>query len=288
MIDISFLRELGRFDLVIRKRVTSSFIGERAAPFTGRGLIFKDYSIYTPGDDIRRIDWKVFARTDKLFVRRFEEERNLTVHIIIDSSGSMDFGTRQFKKFEYASMLGLGFAHVALKENERFVLSTFSEGVELFKPKKGKKNLIAAYDYLNRKQPVGAASFPKSMAQYRKLIDSRSLVILVSDFLYPLDQIKTAIYQFKEHEVKVVQVLDPLEKELNIEGDFKLSDVETKQQLRTYVSPSFRKKYIDDLEAHTAAVQKACAEIGARFYSFSSGTPIFDSFYRMMSERVIA
>src|SRR3989338_4048340 len=108
MITTSFLDQLTRFNLVVNKRVTSNLIGSKKSVAAGRGLTFKDYRIYAPGDDIRLIDWKVFARTDNLYIKVHEEERNLTVHILIDKSASMDFG-KPVSKFDYASMIGVGF-----------------------------------------------------------------------------------------------------------------------------------------------------------------------------------
>ena len=108
VIDTSFLGQLDKFSLVVNKRVTSNYIGPRKSMALGRGLIFKEHRIYAPGDDIRSIDWRVYARTDDLYVKTYEEERNLTVHIIVDYSASMGFG-KAVSKFDYASMLGVGF-----------------------------------------------------------------------------------------------------------------------------------------------------------------------------------
>ena len=125
-IDVSFLSQLDRFNLVIKKRVTSNYTGPRKSVALGRGLLFKEHRIYAPGDDIRAIDWKVYARTDDLYVKMYEEEKNLIVHIIVDYSASMNFG-KPINKFDYASMLGVGFAYLAMKENEKFQFSTFSD-----------------------------------------------------------------------------------------------------------------------------------------------------------------
>ena len=119
MITTDFLDQLNRFQLVINKRVTSSYMGPRRSIATGRGLTFKEHRQYAPGDDIRLIDWRVFARTDDLYIKTYEEERNLTVHSIIDSSASMGFG-KPVSKFDFASMLGLGFAYLSMRENEKF------------------------------------------------------------------------------------------------------------------------------------------------------------------------
>ena len=101
MIDISFLKELDRFNLVLKKRVLSRYQGERQSHAEGQGLVFADYKDYVPGDDFRAIDWRVYARTDKFFVKQFEEERNMLVHIVVDASASMDFGRKITKGKEY-------------------------------------------------------------------------------------------------------------------------------------------------------------------------------------------
>ena len=94
MIDISFLKELDRFNIVLKKRVLSRYQGERESHAEGQGLVFADYKDYVPGDDFRTIDWKIYARTNKFYVKQFEEERNMMVHIIVDASASMDDGRK--------------------------------------------------------------------------------------------------------------------------------------------------------------------------------------------------
>src|SRR5574342_785570 len=186
MIDQEFLHQLDRFSLIINKRITSNYVGERFSHATGRGLIFKDHAIYAPGEDFRSVDWRVFGRTDKLYVKRYEEERNLAVHIILDFSASMGFGTTMTKA-EYASMVGVGFAYLALKNNERFVLSIFSDSLEIFKPKKGRAQLASMVEFLNDKKPKGLSKLDESLGRYKNLIKSKSYVVIVSDFLYPID-----------------------------------------------------------------------------------------------------
>jgi uncharacterized protein (DUF58 family) len=282
-IDLSFLHKLDRMSLIINKRLTSNYVGERRAVATGRGLIFKDHAIYSPGDDFRAIDWKVFARLDRLFVKRFEEERNLTVHVIVDYSGSMGFG-QKVKKVDYADMLGLGFCYMAMKHNERFVVSTFADRLEVFKPKRGRSNLMRVLDYLNDKKPKGLSKFEASLAAYKKRINTRSYVVIMSDFLYSPEEIKSAISRYKDHHVVLIQVLDKTETDLNIEGDFKLVDAETDDTLRTFITPYARKDYLGQLADHQGKIKKACDEIGAKFFVFSTEYPIFDAFYEVLNE----
>jgi uncharacterized protein (DUF58 family) len=136
MITTDYLSLLDRFNLIVKKRVTSSYVGSRVSSATGRGSTIKDHRIYATGDDFRLIDWKIYARTDNLYIKRFEEERNLTVHVILDISNSMNFGAK-LTKFEYAAMLGVGFAYLSLKENEKFQFATFGETLNVFSPRKG-------------------------------------------------------------------------------------------------------------------------------------------------------
>ncbi len=283
MIDISFLNHLDRLSLIINKRLTSNYVGERPSLYTGKGLVFKDYTIYSAGDDFRMIDWKVFGRTDKLFIKRQEEERNLVVHVIIDFSGSMGFGQLKYSKSDYASMFGIGFAYMAMKNNEKFVISTFAEQLEVFRAQRGKAQLARIVQFLNKKKATGTTKFEQSLSKYKKMITSKSMVVIISDFLYDVEEIKKVLFRFKKHDVYLIQVLDDVEKNMNLEGDYKLVDSETKTVLRTFISPLLRKNYFDMLSDHNAKIQKACAEINAKFFTFSTDVPIFDAFYKIFS-----
>lgn len=282
-IDISFLRHLDRMALLINKRVTSNYIGERSSMGGGSGLVLKDYVQYTPGDDYRRIDWKVFARTDRLYIKRMEEERNLTIHIVLDFSASMGFG-KPFKKSEYASMIGVGFAYMGMRNNEKFVVSTFGDDLQMFKPGRGGSQLAKMVEYLNKKKAEGQSNLEKSLALYHKTqVKTKSLIVIVSDFLYDVEHIREAIARFKNHFVVLVQVLDKSEKSLDLEGEFRLEDSETKSVVRTYISPFVRKRYLELMDEHQAKIKDVCGEIGAQFFVTSTDEPIFDAFFRILS-----
>lgn len=284
MIKTDFLRQLDRFSLILNKRITSNYVGDQQSEATGRGLIFKDHSVYVPGEDFRAVDWRVFARTDKLFVKRFEEERNLTVHVIIDTSGSMDFGKGPSKS-EYAAMLGLGFAHLAMKNNERFVLGTFSEKLEVFRPQRGRKQLTAMLDYLNKKKPKGKSMLDQSIGSYRQLINSKSYIVIISDFLYPIEEIRRALYHLKKHEIQMIQVLDQEERDLKLEGDYKLIDSESKDQIRTFISPYMKKQYNTMMHKHVSQIANEAAKHKAKFYTADTGQNVFDVFYEILTYR---
>lgn len=237
--------------------------------------------MYVPGDDIRAIDWRVYARTDKLHVKQYDEDRSLTAHIILDFSASMNFGG-QIKKYEYASMLGIGYAYIAWRNNDRFVLSTFSDRLELFKPKQGRKQMVQILDYLREKKPAGKSEFRASLLSYAKNIASKSVVVIVSDFLYEIEEIKEVLMAFRDCEIVLIQVLDEMETELKLQGDFQLKDAETKGVFKTYISEKIRKKYLEELAGHNRKILWAADSVGAKFYSFTTHVPIFDAMYAVL------
>ncbi|MBW3018777.1 DUF58 domain-containing protein [Candidatus Woesearchaeota archaeon] len=284
MIQTDFLHKLDKFSIILNKRVTSNYVGEKKSESVGRGLIFKDHTLYVPGEDFRSIDWRVFGRTDKLFVKRYEEERNLTVHVIVDMSGSMNFGTK-VTKAEYASMIGLGFGYLALKNNERFVLCTFSDKLDVFRPQRGKRQITSALDYLNKKKAAGESKLDDSIGSYKPLIKSRSMVVIISDFLYPIEEIKKTLQHLKKQEVILIQVLDVKEKNLDLEGDYKLHDAESKETLQTFINPYTKKQYSSMLEEHNSKIHNEAERYGAKFFSTDTGKPVFDTFFEVLNYR---
>ncbi|MBI2144919.1 DUF58 domain-containing protein [Candidatus Woesearchaeota archaeon] len=280
MITADFLQNLDRLRLIINKKVTSSYMGRRQSFYSGSGSTIKDYRIYSPGDDWRLIDWKIYARTDHLYVRRYEEERNLVMHALVDSSASMNYG-QPITKFEYGAMLGVGFAYLGLRENEKFQFSTFSEDINVFQPRRGMGHLASMIDYLNSVKPKGKSRFADMMAKYRKLLTSRAFIVVASDFLFDIEEIRQGLLALASgnHEIKIVQVLDVTEKDLQVEGDVKLKDAESSDELRTYIGPKLVTEYENKLEQHMARIGKICAGIKADYFVATTATPIYDIFY---------
>ena len=281
MIDADFLNQLAKFTLLIRKRVTSSYIGARKSVSAGRGMVFRDYRVYVQGDDFRAIDWKIYARTDDLYVKNYEEERNLVVHIIIDRSGSMDYG-KSITKYDYAARIGAGFAYLALKGNEKFMFSSYADNLEIFQPRRGMSQLASMIYYLNNLKPKGNSKLLETVIQYRRIIGSRAMIVLLSDFLISLDEIKEALCNLGNNEIKIIQVIDPVENNLMMEGDFNLKDIESGTRLRTYISPRLRMEYLSMMAKHCSEIENCCNSLGIEYQLISTDTPIFDAFYKML------
>ena len=283
MIDTSFFKELDRFSFMVRKRVSTAYSGSRRSILRGRGMEPVSYREYTQGDDFKIIDWKVYGRTEKLFVKEFEEEKSLTTHILLDTSKSMDFRN----KFEYAAMIALGFAYLVTKDNEKFGVSTFAEEINITKPKRGRKYLSQTIDLLNSTNLQGKTRFDYCMEKYANIIKSRSLVIIVSDFMADVDAIRNAIFRLGDNEFILIQVLDPVEKKLDLGGEAKLIDLETEKRLDIYTSPRLRDEYEKRLSNHIAKIKEASLQVGADFHTFTTDKPVFDAIFEVISQREV-
>jgi len=237
MIDTEFFNQLNRFSLMVRKRVSSVYAGSRRAVLQGKGIEIVGYREYMPGDDIRTIDWRVYGRTEKLYIRKFEEEKNVTTHILLDSSMSMDYSSNGMTKFDYAAMLACGFGYLVTRENEKFAISTFGETIDITPPKRGRGYLLHTIDRLNQTHLEGETKFDHCTQQYGKMIRSKSLVIVISDFLTDLDSIRAGLYRLAPNDLIVISIFDPAEYDLTIAGDVKLHDMETNAIRKTYISP---------------------------------------------------
>ncbi len=281
VIDTSFFQELDRFSFMVRKRVSTAYAGTRRSFLRGRGMEAVGYREYTQGDDFRTIDWKVYGRTEKLYVREFEEEKSLTTHILLDTSNSMKFGG----KFEYGAMIALGFAYLVSKDNEKFGISTFAEKTQVSRPRRGKKYLSQSIDLLGSTEPGGRTRFSYCMEEYRSFIRSRSLVIVISDFMDNLDSIRNGVYRMADNELVVICVLDPVEWELPLEGEAKFVDLETGEKLDTYITPALQREYHRRIDDHVAGVNSVCSEVGADFHLFLTDTPVFDAIFEVISWR---
>lgn len=281
-IDISFLPRLNRLSLLVKKRITSQMAGSRPSIAKGRGLTITDYRPYVKGDDLRFIDWRLYARTDKDYIKLYEEDRSLTVHIILDSSTSMDFGNK-VTKFEYGAMLGLASAYLALHKNDKFVFSTFAEDLTFLRPHKGTSQLVSIVDNLKQVKVKGESRFEYSMRRYKELIHSRSIVIVISDFLMNAEEVRKGLMRLgNKNEIKIIQVLDREEVDLKIEGDVNLHDAESNTVLRTYISKKLRQTYQGKLNQHTLELQDVCSKAGASFHQVITDVDIFENFYRII------
>jgi len=278
-IDPSFLDELDRLDASLKQQTSSLQKGQHDSPNVGEGLTFSDYRRYAPGDDTRLIDWRLYARTEELYVKQFEEERNLTVHVLLDASGSMDYGDGDHHKFEFGAKLGLGFAYLTAEEHNEFRVSTFRETTErLDTGKSNRGEVLRLVDELNATDLAGDEDFAAAFEAYADSIRSRSLVVIVSDFLGDLDTLETGVAALSRNDVLLVHVLSPEELDPDAGGDTIFEDLESDATRRTYFGGTLAKQYRTRLEAHVDGVAERARDLRAAHETVRTDEEFFDAF----------
>ena len=278
MIEIDFIDELDRFNLALKKNSTEIQEGEQSSSSTGQGMIFEDHKKYQPGDDIRKIDWKAYARTDEVYVKRFEEEKSITVHILVDRSSSMDFG--EPNKYDYAAKIGLALAYMASNTNDRFRYSVFSETVTDISSARRNPNLGEMVDTLNQLRKTPESLIERCVNEYSAKIENKSVVVIISDFLTEIDEIESAVSRLSESDVVLINTFDKEELDPGMEGDKILTDPESDSKLRTYVSRRTRNKYQENIQEHTDAIEEIADKYGASYILASTSDDVFDSFLK--------
>jgi len=281
--DTEFFKELDRFSLLVKKRVSTAYTGGRKSLRFGHGISPVGYREYRKGDDFKLVDWKVYGRLEKLYIREHEEERSLVVHILLDASGSMAYSG----KFAYASRLAAGFAYLATLENEKYALSLFCKKLYPGEPKRGRWSLFQSVEELDRISPRGGANLKQIADQFEAMIRTTGLVVVISDFLGKTEEVLSSIYRLSGHDLVMIQVLAPEEAELRFGGDVKFVDLETRQPLITRITEGERKEYLQRMAEHNDRIAAASRQAGAEFFSFRTDQPIFEAFSEMLSRAVI-
>ncbi len=281
--DTEFFQELDRFSLLVKKRVSTAYSGGRKSLRLGHGISPVGYREYRKGDDFKLVDWKVFGRTEKLYIREHEEERSLVVHILLDGSASMDYEG----KFSFASRLAAGFAYLAAADNEKYAISLFCKKLYPGEPKRGRMSLFQSIEDLDATKPHGGTSLKAVADQIDSLLKSTSLVVLISDLLGETEDALYSIYRLAGHELVVIQVLARSEMELDYSGDIKFVDPEGGEPVITRITEAERSDYLKKLSQHNHQIQEACRQVGADYFLFASDRPVFDAFSEMLSRAVV-
>jgi uncharacterized protein (DUF58 family) len=232
MLTPELIKKIRRIEIRTRRLVNDSFAGEYHAIFKGRGMEFDEVRPYQPGDEVRDIDWNVTARTGDLFVKRFVEERELTVMLVVDASGSGQFGTVSRFKREIAAELAAVLAFSAITNNDKVGLLVFTDRVELFiSPRKGRRHVLRLIRDLLAFEPEGRGTDLKlALNTVNRVLKRSSIVFLISDFLTPPETYRSVLQvSNRRHDVIAVNVTDPREEEWPKVGLLALEDAETGQ-----------------------------------------------------------
>ena len=291
MIPKKILQKVRRIEIKTRGLVNDLFGGEYHSIFKGRGMTFSEVREYNPGDDIRLIDWNVTARTGSPFVKVFEEERELTVFLVMDISASGEFGLESQLKRDYGAEVASVLGFSAIKNNDKVGLILFSDRVEKYIiPKKGKSHVLRVIRELLYTVPKGSKTSIKVALDYLiKVAKRKCVVFLISDFLDD-SYLRSLKIANKKHDLITIQLLDPVELELPDMGLLKVEDPETGE---TFWIDTSSQKSMKQLRKEIAIKQsnfrKEIKKSGIDLISISTDEDFVDplmSFFKSRENRI--
>lgn len=286
-------RHIRRIHIQTKRKVENLFAGAYHSAFKGQGLEFEEVREYTPGDEIRHIDWNVTARMDHPFVKSFREERELTVLLIVDISGSTYFGSTSRLKNEVLAEIGALLAFSAIKNQDRVGLILFSKEVELYlSPKKGTRHVLRVIRELLLFQPLyKGTSISKALSFLGQIQKKKAVCFLISDFLTEAEDFNSdAALIAKKHELIAIQLRDPYEKEFPSLGLINLCDLETnKETLVDTTNIGLKEKYKQQALEKQKAFEHSLKRMGIPLISladYQSYTAALHQFFTLRRKRV--
>jgi uncharacterized protein (DUF58 family) len=273
LLDPPFLHRLEQLALVSRKIFLGRMKGERLSKRKGQSVEFADFRSYVVGDDLRFLDWNLFGRLDRLFIRLFQEEEDLHFYLLLDNSRSMGFGSPT--KLHYARQVAAALGFVGLVNLDRVVVEAFSDsGTQSLPALRGRRSLWRLLDFLQKLEPAGPGDLRRALRAFTIRSSGRGVVVVLSDFMDKSGYEEALRYLVaRPMDVYVIQVLCREEIDPEVAGDLKLVDAEDGDVAEVTVTGPLLKRYKQNLAAYRAALNEFCSRRGISYLSTSNEVP---------------
>jgi uncharacterized protein (DUF58 family) len=264
--------------LQMRARVTvEGFIkGIHRSPYHGFSVEFSEYREYSPGDDTRFIDWKLFARSDRYQVKRFEDETNLRCYLVVDTSRSMGYTSGEYTKGDYARTAAATIAYFLSRQRDAVGLLTFDDKVTEYLPPRHRPGQLRRLMGILEREPQGKATdLAGPLEEIAATVRKRGLIILISDLLVPLETLKTRLGYLRSrgHDVVLLRILDPAEVHFTFTNPSMFKDVESGREM--YVDPdAVRAEYLRRFGEHATELAKICSDLGIELAPETTDRPL--------------
>lgn len=275
-LDPAALMSIRNLELRARSVVEGFWHGLHRSPYHGFSVEFTEYRAYTPGDDPRYLDWKLAGRTDRYYIKKFEDETNLRCYLLVDLSRSMSFGSGKYSKADYARTLAATLGWFLSQQGDATGLMTFDGAVREYLPARHRPGHLRQLMLALEKPAEGRSTdLTAPLRRIVELVRKRGLIVLISDLFAPLDSLSSALSLLSAsgHEVIVFQVLDPAELNFDFSAAARFEDLETGRDI--FLEPSMaRAKYVEKLSAHLEAVRETCQKLGIMHLQVSCSHPL--------------
>ena len=288
LIDPQALMTIRSLELRARAVVEGFWSGMHRSPYHGFSVEFTEYRQYTPGDDPRYLDWRVFARSDRYFIKKYEDETNLRVYLLVDQSRSMEYGSRGYTKATYAGTLAATLAYFLHLQGDAVGLLTFGEQVRDYLPARHRVGHLRQIMLALERAPSGKSTdLVAPLERITSLIRKRGLVTLISDFLAPLEQLERNLLALNAsgHEVAIFQVVDPAEVTLGLDQPALFEDVESARTI--YIDPAAaRVAYVKKFDQHCEALRATCRKLGIGYQRMVTDQPLETALFEFLQQRM--
>ena len=282
------ISRLSNMELRARLIVEGFIAGLHRSPYHGFSVEFAEHRPYMPGDEIKHVDWKVYARTDRYYIKQYEEETNLKAYIVLDTSRSMGYASPgHITKLQYASYIAASLSFMMIKQQDAVGLAMFDERIHTFIPPHATKAYLRqVLVRLQQAVPAGRTVAGKSLHQVADRIRRRGLVIVISDLLDDPSMVMSAIKHFrhKKNEVIVMQVVDPAERLFDFGTDATFRDVETLETLTTRPY-QIQRAYREGMQAFLDRYKKECRENYVDYVLLDTSTPFDVAIFEYLNKR---
>ena len=284
-VDPVVLARIGNLELVARSVVNGFINGLHRSPYFGASVDFAEHRGYTPGDDIRRVDWRLFARTDRFYVKEYEADSNANFAVLLDASRSMGFGSRGITKLEYAKLLAGCLTYLVHRQRDRVGLVVFDEEIIEHVPPSAKHMEIVLH-VLDRVAPRRPGTLGPPLKALAEHFSRRGMLVLISDLYADPQEVLDAIgpLRFRGHDLIVFHVLDPAEIEFTYEDASAFEDLETGEQIPV-VPEALAEQYRALVREHSAALSAKCAELRVDYALLNTSTPLDAALFNYLSAR---
>jgi len=275
-VDPLTLMSIKNLELRAKVVVEGFWNGLHRSPYHGFSVEFTEYRQYSPGDDLRYLDWRLYARSDRYYIKKFEDETNLRCHLLVDNSRSMGYGSLPYTKAQYANTLAGTLAYFLFLQGDAVGLLTFDERIRDYLPARHRKGHLR-HLMLSLEKPSGGSA-TDLVVPFKRMVEmatKRGMMILVSDLLAPIAALEKNLISLTAcgHEVALFQVLDPAELTFSFEKAALFHDLESDRDL--YIDPAFaRREYLKKLEAHNDAARATCEKLGVSYFRFATNQPL--------------
>jgi uncharacterized protein (DUF58 family) len=284
-VDPRVLSRIGNLELLARHVVDGFINGLHRAPHFGASIDFAEHRGYVAGDDIRRVDWRLYARTDKYYVKQYDADTNTNFAVLLDISKSMMFGSGGVTKIEYARYLAACLGYMAHRQRDRVGIVTFDEDIVTYVPPSAKHFDVMLHT-LDRAEPVRAGRLRAPLDKIAEHFKRRSVVALISDLYEEPDEILEAIkpYRFLGNDIMVFHVLDPAELDFPYKDASRFQDLETGEEV-PIVPESLLKQYRELIAAHIDALRTKFSEIRVDYTLIDTSRPLDDALFNYLANR---